>query len=107
MSDASWTAREHKTPESNKSVKGYLPAILGHFGCWVHPARRQEKGPWPKPRWGPLPGLLYAQVIKEYRRRRLVGVTHRVVEDVSEVLVCYALWVYESLSTFHPHRVTS
>jgi hypothetical protein len=47
--------------------KGYLPAILGHFGCWVHPVRRQEKGPWPKPRWRPLPGLLYAQVIKEYR----------------------------------------
>jgi len=28
------------------------------------------------------------------------------VEDVSEVLVCYALWVYESLSTLHPNRVT-
>jgi len=28
-------------------------------------------------------------------------------KDVSEVLVCYALWVYESLSTLHPHRVTS
>jgi hypothetical protein len=27
----------------------------------------------------PLPGLCYAQVIKSYRRRRLVGVTHRVV----------------------------
>ena len=28
-------------------------------------------------------------------------------EDVSEVLVCYALWVYESPSTLHPKRVTS
>ena len=28
-------------------------------------------------------------------------------EDVSEVLVCYALWVSESLSILHPHRVTS
>jgi len=27
----------------------------------------------------PLPALLYAQVVKSYRRRRLVGVTHRVV----------------------------
>src|SRR5919109_5111393 len=27
----------------------------------------------------PLPGLLYAPVVKSYRRRRLVGVTHRVV----------------------------
>jgi hypothetical protein len=27
----------------------------------------------------PLPELLYAQVVKAYRRRRIVGVTHRVV----------------------------
>jgi hypothetical protein len=59
--------------------KDYLPAILGHFGFWVHPERRQDKGPWPKPRWMPLPGLLYAQVINQYRRRRVVGVKHRVV----------------------------
>ena len=59
--------------------KGSLPAILGHFGFWVHPARRQEKGPWPKPRWMPLPELLSAQVIKQYRHRRMVRVKHRVV----------------------------
>jgi len=35
--------------------KGYLPAILGHCGWWVHPARRHDKGPVPKPRWMPLP----------------------------------------------------
>jgi hypothetical protein len=66
--------------------KGYLPAILGHFGCWVHPARRQEKGPWPKPRWMPLPGLFYAQVLKQYRRKRLVGVKHRVVFGTREAV---------------------
>ncbi len=33
----------------------------------------------PKPRWMPLPALLYAQVMKSYRRRRLVGVMHCVV----------------------------
>ena len=42
------------------------------------------------PRWLPLPGLLYAQVIKTVRRRRLVNVTHRVVfgtlERVNAVL---------------------
>jgi IS1 family transposase len=59
--------------------KGYLPAIVGHCGGWVHPVRHQGKGPWPKPRWMSLPGLLYAQVVKQYRRRRLVGVKHRVV----------------------------
>ena len=33
----------------------------------------------PKPRWMPLPQLLYAQVVKTVRRRRLVDVKHRVV----------------------------
>jgi len=70
--------------------KAYLPAILGHCGVWMHPERRQDKGPRPKPRWMPLPGLLYAQVVKQYRRKRVVGVQHRVVfgtlEAVEQVL---------------------
>ena len=44
----------------------------------------------PKPRWMPRPGLLYAQVVKQYRRKRVVGVRHRVVfgtlETVKQVL---------------------
>jgi hypothetical protein len=66
--------------------KGYLPAILSHFGWWVHPARRQDKGPVPKPRWMPRPGLLYAQVVKQYRRKRVVGVQHRVVFGTREMV---------------------
>jgi hypothetical protein len=53
--------------------------LLTHFGYWIQPERRQDKGPRPKPRWMPLPELLYAQVVKSYRRRRIVGVKHRVV----------------------------
>src|SRR5215831_11797651 len=60
-------------------LKDYATALLTHFGQWMHPARRQERGPMPKPRWMPLPALHYAQVVKSYRCRRLVGVTHRVV----------------------------
>jgi IS1 family transposase len=59
--------------------KEYLTALLTHFGHWVQPPRRQAQGPAPKPRWMPLPQLLYAQVIKTVRRRRLVRVSHRVV----------------------------
>jgi len=73
--------------------KGYLPAILSHFGLWVHPERRQDKGPWPKPRWLPLPGLRYAQVVKQYRRKRMAGVKHRVVFGtigaIEQVLAAY------------------
>jgi IS1 family transposase len=60
-------------------LKEYAMALLTHFGQWMHPERRQDKGPRPKPRWMPLPELLYAQVVKSYRRRRIVGVKHRVV----------------------------
>jgi IS1 family transposase len=56
----------------------YLTALLTHYGQWVQPPRRQATGPAPKPRWMPLPALLYAQVVKTVRRRRLVDVQHRV-----------------------------
>src|SRR2546428_12176133 len=60
-------------------LKDYGTALLTHFGFWIQPERRQDTGPRPKPRWLPLPALLYAQVVKSYRRRHIVGVTHRVV----------------------------
>ena len=43
-------------------LRGYATALLTHFGQWMQPARRREKGPLPKPRWVPVPELLYAQV---------------------------------------------
>src|SRR5215470_8861928 len=71
-------------------LKEYMTALLSHCGSWVQPARHQATGPVPKPRWMPLPELLYAQVIKTTRRRRLVRVSHRVVfgtfEAVQQVL---------------------
>src|SRR5262249_10414256 len=59
--------------------KDYMTALLTHFGYWRQPERRQPTGPLPKPRWMPLPQLLYAQVIKTMSRRRLVRSRHRVV----------------------------
>jgi hypothetical protein len=64
----------------------YLTALVTHYGRWVQPERRQSKGPQPKARWMPLPGLLYAQVVKCYRRRRIVGVTHRVIFGAAETI---------------------
>ena len=70
--------------------KEYATALLAHFGEWVQPPRRQATGPAPKPRWMPVPQLLYVQVVKTMRRRRLVDVKHRVVfgtrEAVGQVL---------------------
>jgi IS1 family transposase len=70
--------------------KEYMTALLTHYGQWVQPPRRRATGPLPKPRWMPLPQLLYAQVVKTVRRRRLVAVQHRVVfgtlDAVNQVL---------------------
>jgi IS1 family transposase len=72
------------------AFREYLTALLTHYGQWVHSPRRQATGPLPKPRWLPQPQLLYAQVIKTVRRRRLVRVRHRVVfgtlEAINDVL---------------------
>ncbi len=57
----------------------YATALLTHFGQWVQPSRRRALGPAPKPRWLPLPQLLYAQVVKQCQRRRLVRVRSRVI----------------------------
>jgi hypothetical protein len=71
-------------------LKDYGTAWLAHFGQWMQSARRRDQGPLPKPRWVPVPELLYAQVGKSYRRRRIVGVNYRVVfgtmERVQQVL---------------------
>ena len=48
-------------------LKEYGTALLAHFGSWRQPARRRDQGPLPKPRWVPVPELLYAQVVKSYR----------------------------------------
>ena len=64
----------------------YMTALLTHYGQWVQPPRRQAIGPLPKPRWLPLPQLLYAQVVKTVWRRRLVRVYHRVVFGTPETV---------------------
>jgi IS1 family transposase/transposase-like protein len=60
-------------------LQEYTTALLTHWGHWVPRPRQRASGPVPKPRWLPQPELLYAQVIKTYRRRRLVGMHPRVV----------------------------
>ena len=73
--------------------KEYTTALLTHYGQWSQPVRRHAPGPAPKPRWMPVPQLLYAQGVKIVRCRRLVDVQHRVVfgtlEAIQQVLaVC-------------------
>ena len=60
-------------------------ALLPHCGYWRQPQRQRDTGPAP-PRWRPRPQLCYAQVVKSYRRRRLVAVTPRVVFGTLETV---------------------
>ena len=69
-------------------LAAYGKALLTHYGEWVE--QRKEGQRRRKRRWMPLPALRYAQVVKRRTRRRLVGVTQRVVygtwESVRETL---------------------
>jgi hypothetical protein len=82
-------------------VKEDMTALLAHYGHWVQPSRRRGHGPAPKARWMPLPHLLYAQVVKRYRRRRLMSLRHRVVfgtiDAVQQVL---AAWGWQINTAF-------
>jgi hypothetical protein len=64
----------------------YVIALVTHDGRWMQAERRQATGLTPKPRWMPPPHLLYAQVVKSYRRRRIVGVKHRVIFGAAETI---------------------
>ena len=50
----------------------YFYALTAHFGHWLQLGRRGRT----VRRWQVEPGLIYGQVKKSYRRRKLVRVTH-------------------------------
>src|SRR5204863_5947489 len=51
----------------------YFYALTAHFGDWREVGRRGRHGR----RWQVAAGLIYGQVKKCYRRRKLVRVTHK------------------------------
>ena len=48
----------------------YFYALTAHFGDWLQVGRRGRK----VKQWQVAPGLIYGQVKKSYRRRKLVRV---------------------------------
>ena len=57
----------------------YEQALLTTYGAWSRPERHGTRGASPKPRRRPLPGLVYAQVVKKRSTGRVVEVGTRVV----------------------------
>ena len=50
----------------------YFSALTAHFGQWVKAVGSRRS----KPQWQVAAGLLYGQVQKHHRRRKLVQVKH-------------------------------
>src|SRR2546430_9049102 len=69
----------------------YEHALLTTYGEWYQPERHGTRGAHPKPRRRPLPGLLYAQVIKKRIKERVVEVgTHVVFGTQDAMAACLA-----------------
>ena len=64
----------------------YRTALLHAYGTWYHPQRQGKRGRYPKPQRMPLPGLLYAQVVKKYKKGRVVEVGSKVVFGNSDAV---------------------
>ena len=67
-------------------LPAYRTALLHAYGTWYQPQRQGKRGRYPKPRRVPLPGLLYAQVVKKRRRGRVVEVGTKVVFGDSDAI---------------------
>jgi IS1 family transposase len=64
----------------------YRTALLHAYGMWYQPQRQGNRGRYPKPRRIPLPGLLYAQVVKKRKKGRVVEVDSQVVFGDSDAI---------------------
>src|SRR4029450_9794272 len=69
----------------------YKHTLLTAYGEWYQPKRQGARGAAPKRRRRPLPGLVYAQVVKKRAKGRVVAVsTHVVFGEPDAVVACLA-----------------
>jgi hypothetical protein len=71
---------------TSDQLPAYKPALLKTYGACYQPERRGARGASPKLRCRPLPGLLYAQVVKKRDKGRVVEVTTHVVLGALEAV---------------------
>jgi IS1 family transposase len=75
----SYVTDEHIPLFTSDQLPEYRTALLHVYGTWYQPQRKGDRGRHPKPRQKPLPGLLYAQVVKVREKGRVVEVGSKVV----------------------------
>jgi len=72
--------RLHEPPFfTSDQLPEYRTALLHAYGTLYQPQRQGKRGRYPEPQWVPLPGLLYAQIIKKSKQGRVVEVSSKVV----------------------------
>jgi len=64
---------------SSDQLDQYTNALLQVYGELVYPTRKPGRGRPPNPRLVPPEDLLYVQVVKQYKKYRVVKVTQKVV----------------------------
>ena len=75
---------------SSDQLDQYTKALLQVYGKMVYPTRKPGPGRPPNPRLVPPEDLRYVQVVKQYKRYRVVNVARKIVfgdpEKINEVL---------------------
>ncbi len=64
---------------TSDQLVAYKAALLNVYGEEYQPKRKGSRGRFPKSRRKPLPGLLYAQVVKKLRKGRLNSVSTKII----------------------------
>jgi hypothetical protein len=85
----------------------YRTALLHAYGTWYQPQRRGKRGRYPEPQWMQLPGLLYAQVVKMYKKDRVIEVGSQVsgisCQQYHQCQLCRA-WQPDTMPKQPPHQ---
>jgi len=71
---------------SSDGWKAYIEALLSLFFVWVYSIRTGKRGRPTHPKKVAHPHLRYGQVIKQYVKGRVIGITKRVVFGVEELV---------------------
>ena len=79
LSRVAYVTDDHIPFFTSDQLPEYRTALLHAYGTWYQPQRQGDRGRYPKQRRGPLPGLLYAQVVKKRKKGRVVEVGSKVI----------------------------
>ena len=74
---------------TSDQLSAYESALLRTYGQWMQPERNGKRGARPKPRQVAPSNLLYAQVVKQREKGRVVDVSYRVVFGSEEHIEQY------------------